>query len=46
MADGCHPDRETWKDIEVAGFAELNMNHFRLSLPVMWPQIMGRAVKK
>jgi ubiquinone/menaquinone biosynthesis C-methylase UbiE len=46
MADGCHPDRETWKAIETAGFAEVKMDHFRLSLPVVSPQIMGRAMKQ
>jgi ubiquinone/menaquinone biosynthesis C-methylase UbiE len=46
MADGCHPDRETWKAIEAAGFSDVKMDHFRLSLPVVGPQIMGKAVKE
>lgn len=46
MADGCRPDRETWKAIEDAGFDELQMEHFTLSLPVVGPHIMGRATKK
>ena len=47
MADGCHPDRETWKAIEGAGFKDVELEHFRLSLPlpVVGPHIMGRAVK-
>jgi ubiquinone/menaquinone biosynthesis C-methylase UbiE len=45
MADGCHPDRETWKAIESAGFKDVELEHFRLSLPVVGPHIMGRAVK-
>ncbi|HEX6982465.1 MAG TPA: class I SAM-dependent methyltransferase [Balneolaceae bacterium] len=45
MADGCHPDRETWEAIENAGFDYVEIEHFRLSLPVVGPHIMGRAVK-
>jgi ubiquinone/menaquinone biosynthesis C-methylase UbiE len=47
IADGCHPDRETWKAIEGAGFKDVELEHFRLSLPlpVVGPHIMGRAVK-
>lgn len=46
LADGCHPDRETWKIIEDAGFEEVTIEHFRLSLPVVGTQIIGTAVKK
>lgn len=46
MADGCHPDRETWKSIEHAGFDQVEIEHFRLSLPIVGPQIMGSAIKK
>lgn len=46
MADGCHPDRVTWKAIEGAGFDEVTIEHFRLSLPVVKPHIIGRAVKE
>ncbi|MDR8390481.1 class I SAM-dependent methyltransferase [Aliifodinibius sp. S!AR15-10] len=46
MAEGCRPDRETWKAIEEAGFNELHLEHFTLSLPVVGPHIMGRATKK
>lgn len=45
MADGCRPDRKTWKAIEEAGFDEVEVEHFRLSLPVVGPHIMGRAMK-
>lgn len=45
MADGCHPDCETWKAIESAGFQNLEIEHFRLSLPIVGPHIMGKAVK-
>lgn len=46
MAAGCRPDRETWKRIEAAGFKEAHLEHFRLSLPVVAPHIMGTAVKE
>ncbi len=46
MADGCHPDRETWKAIETAGFSQVNIDHFRLRLPIVGPQITGKAVKE
>ncbi len=45
MADGCHPDRETWKAIESTGFKNVEIEHFRLSLPVVSPHIIGTAVK-
>lgn len=45
MADGCHPDRETWKSIERASFQSVEIEHFRLSLPVVGPHIMGTAIK-
>lgn len=44
LADGCHPDQETWKAIENAGFEQVDIEHFRLSLPVVEPHIMGTAV--
>ncbi len=46
IGDGCHPDRETWKFIEDAGFDQVEIEHFGLSLPVVGPHIMGTAVKK
>lgn len=45
IADGCHPDRETWKDIGTAGFGRVEIEHFRLKIPIVGPHIMGRAVK-
>jgi ubiquinone/menaquinone biosynthesis C-methylase UbiE len=45
MADGCHPDRETWKAVDNAGFDHVHIDHFRLPLPVVGPHIMGTAVK-
>lgn len=45
IADGCHPDRETWKVIEGVGFQKVNIEHFRLSLPIVAPHIIGTAIK-
>lgn len=44
-ADGCRPDRATWRDIEGAGFREVEMEHFHLPLPVVGPHIAGTARK-
>ncbi len=46
MADGCHPDRETWKSIEKTGFQHVEIKHFKLSFPIVGSHIMGRAIKK
>ncbi len=45
LGDGCRPDRETWRTIEVAGFAQVVCDHFRLPVPVVSPHIAGWAVK-
>ena len=45
IADGCHPDRETWIAIERAGFDRLDYEHFRLPLGPVATQIAGCAVK-
>lgn len=45
VADGCHPNRETWKMIENAGFDQLEIQHFLLSLAVVGPHILGRGKK-
>lgn len=46
IADGCHPDRETWKSIKNTGFHQVEIHHFHLSLMVVGPHIMGKAKKK
>jgi ubiquinone/menaquinone biosynthesis C-methylase UbiE len=43
-ADGCNPDRETWKTIENAGFSQVQIEHFHLDLPIVGPHIAGVAV--
>ncbi|MEO8661724.1 MAG: class I SAM-dependent methyltransferase [Bryobacteraceae bacterium] len=45
LADGCHPDRETWRMIDEAGFRHVSYSRFRLDLPVVGPHIAGYAVK-
>lgn len=41
----CHPNRETWKAIGESGFEWVHYRHFRLSLPVVSPQIVGKVRK-
>jgi ubiquinone/menaquinone biosynthesis C-methylase UbiE len=45
LADGCRPDRETWRAIESAGFARIEYERFRLPLPIAGPHIAGVAIK-
>jgi SAM-dependent methyltransferase len=45
FSDGCHPERESWRNLEGAGFSHLEMKHFDLSLPVVRPHIAGFAIK-
>ncbi|MBI5958638.1 MAG: class I SAM-dependent methyltransferase [Chloroflexi bacterium] len=45
VSDGCHPDRETWVMIEKAGFSSVQIDHFRLKVPIAGPHISGYAVK-
>ena len=45
FGDGCHPDRETWVNLEQAGFAHLELERFTVATPVGLPHIAGRAVK-
>jgi ubiquinone/menaquinone biosynthesis C-methylase UbiE len=45
IADGCHPDRETWTFLESAGFAALRYDRFRIETPMAFlsPAIAGTA---
>src|SRR5262245_51391187 len=46
LGDGCHPDRETWNDIDRAGFALIQLEHFEVSSAVLSkPHIAGVAFK-
>jgi hypothetical protein len=46
LGDGCNPERETWVSIRKAGFAEVNLQHFRVPFPVIGPHIAGIATKR
>ncbi|MCW5978389.1 MAG: class I SAM-dependent methyltransferase [Bryobacteraceae bacterium] len=46
FADGCHPNRETWRWIESAGFARVRYDRFRLPMPIAGPHMAGEAVKQ
>lgn len=45
VADGCQPDRETWVAIQQAGFAQVQLEHFKIKAPFVGPHIAGFAVK-
>jgi SAM-dependent methyltransferase len=45
LADGCHPNRETWLAISLAGFVRVELEHFRSSGGLAGPHIAGTAVK-
>jgi len=45
LADGCHPNRETWRWISSAGFERMEIEYFRLPLPIAGPHIAGLAWK-
>ena len=45
FADGCHPDRETWAEIEGAGFSEVKIERFRAPLLTASPHIAGVAIR-
>jgi SAM-dependent methyltransferase len=45
FADGCQPNRELWRQIEGAGFAQVEIEHFAISVPIVKPHIAGRAIK-
>jgi SAM-dependent methyltransferase len=43
LSDGCHPDRDTSRLIEAAGFADVDLRRFTLPVPIMGPHIAGVA---
>jgi SAM-dependent methyltransferase len=43
--DGCHPNRETSTSLDRAGFSSVEMESFRLSVPVVSPHIAGVATR-
>jgi len=42
---GCEPDRETWRLIQTAGFSRVELEHFRVALPVVAPHVAGVAIR-
>lgn len=42
--DGCHTDRETWRSIADAGFAKVQLAHFRTHPGITAPHIVGMAM--
>jgi SAM-dependent methyltransferase len=46
VADGCHPNRETWETITQAGFGQVDFEHFRVpGGGPAGPHIAGVAIK-
>ena len=45
IAGGCHPDRETWHLLERAGFEDLTIDHFKVSVAFIAPHIAGLGTK-
>jgi hypothetical protein len=46
VGDGCHPNRETWESIARAGFASVDIEHYRYPTGGPGaPHIAGTAVK-
>ncbi|TAK20681.1 MAG: class I SAM-dependent methyltransferase [Chloroflexota bacterium] len=43
VGDGCHPDRDTAAAIRAAGFAEVEIEEFRIGVPIVGPHIAGWA---
>ncbi len=43
LSDDCHPDRDTGRLIEAAGFSNVDLRRFRLPVPIMGPHIAGVA---
>jgi Methylase involved in ubiquinone/menaquinone biosynthesis len=43
LADGCHPDRETGRALQRAGFSSVSFDRFDTGLPVVSPHVMGVA---
>jgi ubiquinone/menaquinone biosynthesis C-methylase UbiE len=45
LGDGCHPNRETWIDVERAGFEKVTYETITAPTPIVSPQIVGFAAK-
>ncbi|KAM3877859.1 thiol S-methyltransferase TMT1A-like [Diretmus argenteus] len=46
FGDGCDLNRETWKDLEAAGFSELKLRHIEAPvITLLKPHVIGYAIK-
>lgn len=45
LGDGCHPNRETWVQLERAGFAKLSYERMNIPALLVTPHIVGEASK-
>ena len=45
LADGCEPDRDTGEAIRQAGFSRVEIQLFRVPIPIASPHIVGTAIK-
>lgn len=45
LGDGCRPDQPTGEHLYRAGFRTVELEHFRVALPLVSPHIAGMAVK-
>jgi SAM-dependent methyltransferase len=45
LVDGCQPNRETWRALEQAGFAQVSYERFDTPVAIVGPHIAGQATK-
>ena len=45
LGDGCHPNRETWVEVERAGFETVDYDRITAPTLIVSPQIVGIAIK-
>ena len=45
LGDGCHPNRETWVEVECAGFETVDYDRITAPNLIVSPQIVGIAIK-
>jgi SAM-dependent methyltransferase len=45
LGDGCHPNRETWVELERAGFESVEYERISAPVPIVSPHIVGVATK-
>ena len=43
IGNGCHPDRETWSDIEQAGFAHIQLEQFEVESAILSKPFCGNG---